>query len=276
MAGFINRSKYATILTESIPGNDNQMRFLADKYVFQLAATNTDTYTLSNIVGYDRNDAILSIVDKWVGIGTTVPVKINNVFDIMFSGNPIVSVNQTSVGINTSIPTNNVSLTVVGNSHYIGSVGIGTFFPKEKLQVYGNMMAFSYKASGGDYSEWELLEKGEDIPEPGKIIGFNSNGKITNKWSDSKSFGVVSKKPSVIGNQDLYDANPDKISIPIVYLGKIDLDLDTEDGEAGDNIYIIKGVNDEIKPTLLKNDINSIGYIRCKIEKNNYECIIRI
>lgn len=30
----INRSKYATILTEEIPGSNSQMRFISDKHVF--------------------------------------------------------------------------------------------------------------------------------------------------------------------------------------------------------------------------------------------------
>ena len=192
MAGFINRSKYATILTEDIPGNDNQMRFLADKFVFQLAAGNTDTYTLSNIVGYSANNSVMSIVDSWVGVGTTMPVRLNNVFDVTYNGLTIITANTTAVGINTTLTTNNMAMTVSGNSHFIGSVGIGTYFPKEKMQVYGNLMAFSFKASGGDYSEWELLAPNEVKPEAGTAIGFNEDGKITNKWSQSKTFGIVS------------------------------------------------------------------------------------
>jgi len=278
MAGFINRSKYATILTEDIPGNENQMRFLADKYVFQLAGGNTDTYTLANIVGYNANSSIFSMVDSWVGIGTTVPVRLNNVFDVTYNGINIMTANRTSIGINTSLPTDNMALTVSGNAHFIGSVGIGTYFPKEKMQVYGNLMAFSFKASGGDYSEWELLAPNEVKPEPGTAIGFDENGKVTSKWSKSKTFGVVSYKPSMIGNQDLYDSHPEDIKIPVVYLGKINIKIDTlEEGNAGDSLYVCEGKEDSIEITIIrKDDKYKIGYIRRKIELNEYECIIRI
>lgn len=278
MAGFINRSKYATILTEDIPGNENQMRFLADKFVFQLAAGNTDTYTLSNIVGYNANTSVMSVVDSWVGVGTTVPVRLNNVFDVMYNGVSIMTANRTAVGFNTTLTTDNMAITVSGNAHITGSVGIGTYFPKEKMQVYGNLMAFSFKASGGDYSEWEILENGESIPEAGTVIGFNKDGKITNKWSDSKTFGVVSYKPSMVGNQDLYDAHPTATKLPIVYIGKINLLLNpSENGEAGNMLYACEGPENSIVITVIEQDEKyKIGYIRRRIEGNHYECIIRI
>lgn len=278
MTGFINRSKYATILTEDIPGNNHQMRFIADKHSFQLTGTNTDTYTLSNIVGYNENKTVLSMVDNWVGIGTTIPIKLFNKFDV-YDSSSILTVNSTSVGIGTNQSTENMSLTVYGSAHITDNVGIGTFYPKERLQVYGNIMAFSFKASGGDYSEWELLEKGETIPEPGTVIGFNDQGKITSKWSKSKCFGIVSNKPSIIGNQDLYDAHPNETKIPVVYMGKIVLHLKDE-GAAGDYIYVVQDTNDHIRlkifPVLKQWNPNAIGYIRRKIKEQLYEVIVRI
>ena len=278
MTGFINQSKYATILTETLPGSNSQMRFISDKHSFQLTGTNTDSYSLSNIVGYDKNKTILSMVDNWVGIGTTVPVKLFNKFDVYESGS-ILTANSTSVGIRTDRSTDNMALTVYGSAHITDNVGIGTFYPKERLQVYGNIMAFSFKASGGDYSEWELLEEGEPVPEPGSVIGFNDQGKITSKWSLSKCFGIVSNKPSMIGNQDLYDAHPDAVKIPIVYMGKIDLILNDQ-GEAGHIIYPVQDTNDRIRLKIfpVKKQLTqpSIGYIRRKIKEHLYEVIVRI
>lgn len=278
MSGFINQSKYATILTEDLTGTHSQMRFIADKHSFQLTGTNTDTYTLSNIVGYDKNKTILSMADDWVGIGTTVPVKLFNKFDLYESGS-ILTANATSVGIRTDQSTENMALTVYGSAHITDNVGIGTFYPKERLQVYGNIMAFSFKASGGDYSEWELLEEDEPVPEPGSVIGFNDQGKITSKWSLSKCFGIVSNKPSVIGNQDLYDAHPEAIKIPIVYMGKINLNL-KDQGEAGHYIYPVQDNNDSIRLKIfpIKKSLSQpyIGYIRRKIKEDLYEVIVRI
>jgi hypothetical protein len=278
MAGFINRSKYATILTEDIPSNENQMRFLADKFVFQLAAGNTDTFTLSNIVGYNANNSVMSIVDSWVGVGTTLPVRLNNVFDVTYNGLSIITANTTAIGINTTLTTDNMAMTVSGNTHFIGSVGVGTYFPKEKMQVYGNLMAFSFKASGGDYSEWEILGCDEVVPEPGTAIGFNEDGRITNKWSQSKTFGIVSEKPSMIGNQDLYDAYPTETKLPIVYLGKIVLRLNAnENGKAGDILYVCEGEKNSIQiTTKQQEDKYKIGYIRKKVDETVFECIIRI
>lgn len=287
MASFINSSKYATILTEDIPGNDSQMRFIADKHVFQLTGTNTDTYSLSNIVGYDANQTIMSMVDNWVGIGTTVPVKTFNKMDI-YGDSSIVTINNTSVGIRTSQPTADTTFSVYGSAHITDNVGIGTFYPKEKLQVYGNIMAFSFKASGGDYSEWELLAEGESQPEAGSVIGFNKDGRITSKWSQSKCFGIISVKPSIIGNQDLFDAHPNDVKIPIVYMGKINLVIPDGDeyagwnenivGEAGDFITVMEGVDDTIKLGISQSQSSekSIGYIRRKISKGTYEVIVRI
>lgn len=278
MAGFINRSKYATILTEDIPGSNHQMRFIADKHSFQLTGTNNDTYTLSNIVGYNQNETIVSMVDNWVGIGTTVPLKLFNKLDVYQNG-PILTANSTSVGIRTNQSTNDMALTVYGSAHITDNVGIGTFYPKERLQVYGNIMAFSFKASGGDYSEWELLEENESIPQPGTVIGFNDQGKITSKWSNSKCFGIVSHKPSIVGNQDLYDAHPNETKVPVVYMGKIELSI-KDNGNAGDLIYPVQDLEDRIRlkifPTQKAFSQPSIGYIRRKIKEHLYEVIVRI
>ena len=255
MAGFINRSKYATILTEDIPGSNSQMRFISDKHVFQLTGTNSDTTTLSNVVGYNANQTVLSMVNNWVGIGTTVPLQLFNKLDVYDSG-PILTANATSVGIRTDRSTNEMALTVYGSAHITDNVGIGTFYPKEKVQVYGNIMAFSFKASGGDYSEWELLAPEESTPLPGNLIGFNTEGYVTQKWSQSKSFGVVSHKPSMVGNQ----------AVSYTHLNL--------SGQPGQSVYASEGPNDSIVFSLDSTPF-PIGTIRRALAPM-YELIVRI
>lgn len=58
-------------------------------------------------------------------------------------------------------------------------------------------------ANGADYAEYklkspELISEGVDI-QKGDLVGFNSEGKITNKWSESIKFAIKSTNPNLVG-----------------------------------------------------------------------------
>lgn len=279
----MSSDRYATVLTEK---EDNQrIRYIANKHIFQTFKTSavSDPYFLSNIVGINENNNILTITNGWVGVGTTTQTAAN-LFQVtnMFNNN-LLSVNQSGVGINTSSPNADIfALSVFGSSYYSGDVGIGTTMPTEKLRVEGNVQAYIFKARGADYAEWEVLDENEKtIPKSGEVVGFNTQGKITTNYSDSVHFGVVSLKPSIIGNEEILEAN--KKCVPVVYMGKIRMELDNENIQIGDYLIPILGNNNSITIDIkspgsltFKEYLTSIGYIHRFIEKRIYEIIIRM
>jgi len=54
-------------------------------------------------------------------------------------------------------------------------------------------------ASGADYAEYERKSASCGIVVKGQIIGFDVDGKITDKWADALSFGIKSTDPSYVG-----------------------------------------------------------------------------
>jgi len=53
--------------------------------------------------------------------------------------------------------------------------------------------------SGADYAEYERKSETCGVVVKGQIIGFDSNGKVTDKWSEAISFGVKSTNPNLVG-----------------------------------------------------------------------------
>lgn len=59
--------------------------------------------------------------------------------------------------------------------------------------------AGTINASGADYAEYERKAKGCGVVAKGQIIGFDAEGKVTDKWADAVNFGVKSTDPSYVG-----------------------------------------------------------------------------
>jgi len=57
-------------------------------------------------------------------------------------------------------------------------------------------------ASGADYAEYEVKSSGCGIVTKGQIVGFNTEGELTDKWSESISFGIKSTNPNLVGGDD--------------------------------------------------------------------------
>jgi len=276
---------YATILTEEL--DDLRIRYIANKHIFQNfnnAASYNSGY-LSNIIGIDNNNSVLSIYNSWVGVGVTNPADIDNLFQVnTSSGNTKFVVGAGGVGINTSTVTNSPAVfSVYGGGYFSDSVGIGTNVATEKLRVDGNVQAFLFRARGADYAELEELDDTVvDIPVDGRMIGFNDKGKVVLTYSNSIHFGIVSHKPSLIGNEKILDEIEKQRCIPIVYIGKVEVSLH-ENVEIGDYIIPCKNGQDEIgirtvskKNIVFSDFIQAIGYIHRHISSTIYEVIVRI
>lgn len=277
--------RYATILTEE--SDDLRIRYIANKHIFQNfdnAASYNPAY-LSNIISIDNNTSVLSVYNSWVGVGATTPTDINNLFQVnSYTGNTQFVVGAGGVGINTSTVTDAPNVfSVYGSGYFSDSVGIGTNLATEKLRVDGNVQAFLFRARGADYAELEELDDSVvDIPADGKMIGFNDKGKVVLAYSNSIHFGIVSHKPSLIGNEKILDEIEKQRCIPIVYIGKVEVSLDKH-VEIGDYIIPCKNGQDEIGiRTVSKKDIafsdfiQAIGYIHRHISSTIYEVIVRI
>ena len=54
-------------------------------------------------------------------------------------------------------------------------------------------------ASGADYAEYETKRADCGTIEKGDIVGFDTNGLITDKWTNAVTFGIKSTNPSYVG-----------------------------------------------------------------------------
>ena len=59
-------------------------------------------------------------------------------------------------------------------------------------------------ASGADYAEYEFKNDACGVIEKGQIIGFDVDGKVTDKFAESISFGVKSTNPNLVGGDDWF------------------------------------------------------------------------
>jgi len=57
-------------------------------------------------------------------------------------------------------------------------------------------------ASGSDYAEYETKSETCGVVEKGAIVGFDADGKLTDKWAAARSFGVKSTAPSYVGSDE--------------------------------------------------------------------------
>lgn len=59
-------------------------------------------------------------------------------------------------------------------------------------------------ASGADYAEYEIKNDACGVIQKGQIIGFDADGKVTDKFAESVSFGVKSTNPNLVGGDDWF------------------------------------------------------------------------
>ena len=59
--------------------------------------------------------------------------------------------------------------------------------------------AGTVNASGADYAEYERKAAGVISIEKGQLVGFDAQGKVTDRWNDAISFGVKSTDPGYTG-----------------------------------------------------------------------------
>jgi len=273
--------RYATILTEE--ADNLRIRYIANKHIFQnfnpIASYNA-AY-LSNIIGIENNTSVFTITDDWVGVGVTYPSTVDNLFQV----NNQFIVGTNNVGINTtSVASSLATFNVFGTGYFSDSVGIGTNSSGEKLRVDGNIQACLFKARGADYAE---LEKVDDslptLPKDGTLIGFNKHGNVVTKYSESIHFGVVSHKPSLLGNEKILEETEKERCIPIVYLGKVEMVLWDEDVSIGDYVIPCPQGGDTIGVKIIpkykitfSDFVQVIGYVHRRISESVYEVIVRI
>ena len=75
--------------------------------------------------------------------------------------------------------------------------------------------AGTVNASGADYAEYETKSDGCGDVAKGDIVGYNAEGKLTDVFANSISFGVKSSDPSYVGG-DKWGAGLDKPEFPDV------------------------------------------------------------
>lgn len=81
--------------------------------------------------------------------------------------------------------------------------------------------AGTVNTNGSDYAEYEKIASDCAPVEPGQIVGFDKNGKVTDRWAKSVTFGVVSTSPSFVGG-DSDDSDKDAL---IAYCGKVPVNV---------------------------------------------------
>lgn len=74
-------------------------------------------------------------------------------------------------------------------------------------------------ASGADYAEYErradgMLAAGRSFAK-GDIVGFDADGRLTDRWAEAVSFGVKSTRPALVGGDEVFGDLPDAPPAPI-------------------------------------------------------------
>lgn len=81
-------------------------------------------------------------------------------------------------------------------------------------------------AAGADYAEYERLANGVSSFAKGDVVGFDSDGLLTDRFESAIRFGVKSTNPSLVGGDDWESdvpLNPEKPTfIPTPYDGTLD------------------------------------------------------
>lgn len=91
---------------------------------------------------------------------------------------------------------------------YVADVSGGTFGNAANSAIYLNKDAITSRsinaggtinASGADYAEYERKSDACGAVAKGQIIGFDAEGRVTDKWSEAISFGIKSTDPNLVG-----------------------------------------------------------------------------
>ena len=153
--------------------------------------------------------------------------------------------------------------------------------------------AGSVNTGGTDYAEYETKAEGTNDIAKGDVCGFDVDGLLTDKWSESISFCVKSTNPSFVGGDTWggWDsttadqsgreefAETARLAVDrIAYSGKVPVNF--TEGNVGDLLVPIEGANDTItlkavsKQNLILSDlIDSIGKVK-NIESDDRRIII--
>ena len=111
----------------------------------------------------------------------------------------------------------NGSGTVNGIATGANGAASATYFNKDSGSTRSINAAGTINASGADYAEYET--KNDDCGQvaKGQIIGFDQDGKLTDKWAQSKSFAVKTTNPSYVGgdtwgSEEIIGAKPEDLN----------------------------------------------------------------
>jgi hypothetical protein len=96
----------------------------------------------------------------------------------------------------------NIIFTGLNNQTYTaGANGANAAFFTNRDSVTSRSINASgtINASGADYAEYEVKADTEAVINKGDIVGFDADGKVTNKFSESISFAIKSTDPNLVG-----------------------------------------------------------------------------
>lgn len=123
-------------------------------------------------------------------------------------------------------------------------------------------------ASGADYAEFERLSDDCGTPVPGQVVGFDSDGCVTDRYDLSVSFAVVSTAPSFVGGDTFTESDR---STRIAYCGKVPCNV--TGAKAGDVISAIRGDDGAIKAAIGPG--NPVGKVRSVLVDGRCVIVVR-
>ena len=167
-------------------------------------------------------------------------------------------------------------LNSAGDTMFYSATANATVYGGENQSAYGVMQvrkrdngrsincAGTVNTGGSDYAEYERKAQGCGEIAKGDIVGFDADGKLTDRWRDAVSFGVKSTSPSFVGG-DSWGFDPDADRTPydrIAYCGKVPVNV--WHCRPGDYIIPARGPRGSIigKPVLWKLWRKPVGRVR--------------
>jgi hypothetical protein len=159
-----------------------------------------------------------------------------------------------------------------------GSFSVGGEYGGRSINATG-----SINAGGSDYAEY-MIKNGDFVIPRGDIVGVDSNGLLTNIYSQAITFVIKSTNPSFVGGDTWNIADQSKVD-RIAFCGQVPVNLYSaaETAAVGDYIVPIAAVDDTIG-VITKSFENitfdqykkSVGRIISKTENGVFNALVKI
>lgn len=186
----------AAIGATSIPGVSNGGRFVwsttsgpganATGYSMILQAQDAGTGISSNVLLAANGDGVIAMPGR-MRVGPGSPSR------------PHCVIQGVQAEGNVNLELTNNALFYVGSGSYGNSAGCSLLLSTNNVTGRSLNVGGTINASGADYAEYMIKSTLCGAIAPGRIVGIDADGRLTDKWDRAIAFMVKSTNPCMVG-----------------------------------------------------------------------------